>query len=103
MSYDTFASIIAAKRRYKRARTTKHFILEPCPKRAPLCAVCGRAVNDFSGVKPEGHYDAGQPLHPPGYQGNRCDYLPKSKTVRAFHYTCAWDSTLARIIQLRAP
>jgi len=94
--YGQFGSVAAAKRHYRRARTVKNFILEPCPKRAPRCQVCGQPVNDFSGTGPDG-----KPLHPRGYDGNRCEYLPKAKTVRAWHYTCRWDSALKQLFAMR--
>jgi hypothetical protein len=94
--YDLFGSVAAAKRHYRRARSFKSFILEPCPKRAPKCAVCGNPVNVFEGVD-----ERGAEIHPEGYRSNRCEYNPRSREVVAYHYVCRWNAGLQQLFSMR--
>lgn len=87
--YDKFRTINDAKNAYKRRRTSQTFILEGDEKELAntKCCKCGRALNDYTDI-------------PQGYQSNRCDYMPKSKTVRPMHYTCAWGQTLSEVAKI---
>lgn len=94
-AYDEFNSIEEAVQKYRRVRTVKYFILADGSKDNPDCVCCRRPIFDFSGTDSEG-----KPMHPVGYQGNRCEYNPRTKRVIARHYTCAWGRTLDAVAKL---
>jgi hypothetical protein len=94
--YDHFRTLAQVQKAYRRCRTVKYFVIEAGAKWNPPCKCCSRKVFDFSGDDTDG-----QPMHPKGFDGNRCTYNPRTKTVTAMHYTCAWGKTLDEIVHLR--
>ena len=87
--YDTFNSIAAAKKAYRRCRKPKDFILaDDSPDLLKVvCPVCSRSLaND-----PEPHA---------AYRGNRCVYYPKLKKVIGMHYVCSWRIIFEQISKL---
>jgi hypothetical protein len=96
MAYQTFPSVAAAKKAFRRMRTAQHFILEGGTAN-PKCGCCGKRVNDFSGTDVHG-----KELHPTGFRSTRCTYYPSTKSVKTMHYTCAWGGVLAQAAVLRA-
>lgn len=84
---DRSDSIADAVDHHRRARSTKHFYLtDGSPDLARFnCSACGKPMTeDVSGVGK-------------GYDGNRCEYYPRSGTFRIMHYVCAWGVTLGAI------
>lgn len=96
--YDQFRNFNQARSYYRARRKEHHFILvADSPELAKTrCDHCGKFLNDFSGVD-----QYGEPLHPPGFDSNRCDYNPKDKSIRAYHYSCAWQGTLDKVATIR--
>ena len=78
-AYDSFGSIGAAKRYYKRCRRLQMFILtDACVSRTKLtCAHCGKPLT----VK----------------EGNRCEYHPEQNMVLCYHYVCSMESLMETI------
>ncbi len=93
--YDIFSSIGQAKTAYRRKHRPRTFILKHINDN-PDCVVCHKPIFDFTGLTEDG-----EEKHPPGYQSNLCDYIPRTKLVYARHYICAWESLLSSIINLR--
>lgn len=90
MGYDKFKTIAAAKRAYRRVRTrVQTFVLEDgCRElNRVTCPVCGRKLAD-------------DPETTKGYQGNRCEYFPKTKKVVGMHYMCSWQVTMKAVWKL---
>jgi len=87
-AYDGFDSIKEAMEYYKRCRKNHDFILsdDGAKHYDPRCAHCGKKLSED---------DA-----PSGYRGNRCTYIAKAKKVAVFHYTCAWETTLAQVANM---
>lgn len=85
-AYDHSDTIAEAVEAYKRCRKSRTFILtDDAPELDTLeCSVCGRILSDYG--------DA-----PKGYRGNYIDYSPRSRTFRAKHYMCAWNTLLGAI------
>lgn len=83
---DTLADALEG---FRRARTVKHFILTGTTDDPP-CAGCGRPLSD-------------DPAEIESYRGNRCEYLPRTKEIVAYHYVCGWDATLTAIAKVRLP
>ena len=98
-AYPLFPTIAAARAKFRRHRNPTTFILEGSTSelKRVKCVDCGRPLSDFSGVDEDG-----KDLHPDGYRGNRCDYIPATKSVRAHHYVCAWTGTLKAVARVRA-
>jgi hypothetical protein len=88
-AYDAFDSIAEAKRHYKRCRTNKSFILRTVRK--AKCDRCGNLLSE----KP-----ADEPNLPDNYDGNRCEYHAKTKSVSAFHYDCSWKGIMDDVVHL---
>jgi len=75
-----------AREKYKRCRNTQYYVCkEPGESR---CAHCGKLITEDP--------SDGEPT-PPGYLGNRAIYSPRVKKSAILHYTCAWETVLARI------
>lgn len=87
-AYDGFDSVAEAKQHYKRARTTKYFILSDkgVTLDNPICVRCHKRIADDDAV--------------PNYRGNRCEYLAQFKKVICYHYTCAWESIFNKVFEL---
>ncbi len=81
---DTLADALEG---FKRVRTTKHFILTGTTDDPP-CVGCGAPLSE-------------DPANLASYRGNRCIYYPRSKSIEASHYVCAWGSTLTAIAKIR--
>ena len=95
--YDIFGSIAAAKQRYRRCRTVKHFILteEAIQQEKPTCSICGQPMTGL----PKGETEVQR-----GYSdhcANRCSYHPKNKRVAVMHYLCSWNAIMDLIAMLR--
>ena len=88
MSYDTFKTPAEAKKFYKRCRTVKHFILDKAwiKKHDPVCG-CGKKMSEHNS--------------PPGYDGNRCKYLPRMKRIVIYNYECAWNNLLQKVFECK--
>jgi len=85
--YDHADSIAAAIEAYKRARTTKYFILtDGAPDLATLRCTCGNLLSEPA---PDGKADP----------GNRCQFSKRNgkPAILAQHYYCSWGALLGAI------